>query len=152
MQYYIPKTIKSHLTSARSLVEDADSLDGDSRHNATRYFLYIKAWELFRIANDLFGEWAHTKVLDNKLLKDHSYKLDGSPNIEFIEIKEGRAIVTPHGSGDEKSRLLQSLLYGSDEKSRTEIFERGWFFDTFRNELIGKIKLLEVTLKGLEKP
>ncbi|HJP96023.1 MAG TPA: hypothetical protein VJ843_01485 [Candidatus Saccharimonadales bacterium] len=151
MSYQVPKEIWANLQSAQSLLDDADALPGALKHNATRYFFYIKAWELYRIADAKFSAWAQEKPLSPKVLKDHGYKLDGSPNVEYIVIIEHKPVITNHETGSEKSKLLQKLTYGEGTISRNALFARGWFFDDFHNDLIGKLKLLRVALESLEK-
>lgn len=151
MPYKVPKDIWSHLDSAQSLLDDAAALPGAFKHNATRYFLWVKAWELYHIANAKFHAWAQETPVDPKVMKDHVYKLNGSPEVQYIAIIDGKAVETMHNTGQEKSKLLQTLLFGTDEKSRQDVFMRGWHFDTFHRELVGKIQLLHVVLKGLEE-
>jgi len=147
----VPKDIKNHLASSPSLLDDARALPPAFKHNATRYFLYVKAWELYRIADEKFSSWALEIPIDPRVLRDHGYKLDGSPSIHYVEIENGRAVETTHGSGEEKNKLLQTLIYGTNNKSREEVFMRGWFFDTFLTGLVAKIRLLEVTIGAVEE-
>jgi hypothetical protein len=151
MAYTIPKNVWSHLHSAQSLLDDAAALPPAFKHNATRYFLCIKGWELYRIANEKFSAWALRTTADPKLLRDHGYKLDGSPRVLNIVITDGKPVETSHETGEQKKELLQTLIYGSDDKSRQEIFMRGWHFDTFVRRLHGKIELLRITLRALEE-
>jgi hypothetical protein len=151
MRYKIPRDIWAALESAESWLNDAAALPPALKHNALRYFSYIKAWELYTIADEQFSAWANKRKTDPKLFRDHGFKLEGSPRVTNITIKEGKPIEVHHSTGDEKNQLLQTLIYGKDGVSRSKVFERGWFFDTFNNRLKGKIELLRVVMQSLER-
>lgn len=149
-RYKVPNGVVSHVKSAESSLLDANSLPGAFRHNAARYLLYIRAWELYFIANAKFSAWANNEELDPKTLKDHGYKLEKSPTVQYIEVIDRKAVITEYKSKDQKSTLVKLLTYGRDDKSRDEIFFRGWFFDEFHNALIGNINLLKAAIQTVE--
>lgn len=152
MTHKVPKEIRANLESAQSLLDDACSMPGASRHDATRYFLYIKAWELWHTANAKFEAWAQSEQLDPKVLRDHGLKLDDSPEVGYMEMnKSGKLKIQVHVTGNEKSKLLQQLIFGEGAKSRIELFETGWDFDSFHNRLIDNMKWLQVTIEIVEK-
>lgn len=146
----VPKAVWAPFNSAKSLYNDAAALPGGFRYNATRYLLYIKSWELYFIANASFSAWASNEAADPKTLKDHGYKLDNSPEVQYITIVDHKAVETPYKSGDQKKKLLNLLVFGDKDKSREEIFMRGWFFDDFARQL-KKLDLLGVALKAIDE-
>lgn len=148
----VPKPIRIYLESAKSALSDSDSLPGALKHNASRYFLLLTAWELAQIADEKFSAWARKSNVDPKLLRDHGYKLRKSPTLTYIEIVNGRPIETKYDSEDEKEKLRKLrklLIYGREDTPRSDLFMRGWYFDTFRHRLIAKIGLLETTIKAI---
>ena len=150
-QNQIPKSVQVYLESASSALIDADSLPGALQHNASRYFLLLTAWELAQIADEKSSAWAFRAKVNPQLLRNHGYKLRESPAPTYIKIDNGKVIETKHVSEDQKNELRKLLIYGRDDISRRDLFMRGWYFDTFRNRLIGKIKLLKVMIKAMQE-
>ena len=147
----VPKHIRAKLDSSWNALIDSDSLPSSFKHNASRYLLLVISWELYQMANEEFSAWANKTTPDRRLLRDHGYKLRKSPNAKYIKIVSGKPIETDHKTEDKKKELREQLQYGSNTQSREELFFRGWHFQTFRNTLIGNIKLLKVMFNTIDR-
>lgn len=147
----VPESIKSHLASSWSALEDSDTIGGAFKHNATRYFLLITAWELYELANAELSAWVWKRAQECKIYKDHASKLTKAPAIHHILIKDGKPIETSYATAEEISKIRQWTIFGKDGTSRIDVFFRGWHFDTFRNRLISRWKFLDITIKAIEE-
>jgi len=137
------KDAKSYLESAKSLLNDGDSFPGGFKYNASRFFLWLSAWEVTQIAGEKFSSGSKTNL---KLLRDHGYKLRESPSISHIKIVNGKTNEDAYVSEKQKKDLRQLLIYGQDNTSRIELFMYGWDFNTFRYWLGCRIDWLEFFL------
>jgi hypothetical protein len=146
----VPNGVKAYLASSKSALEDSDTIGGAFKHNATRYFLLISAWELYELADAELEAWVWKNPSEKKIYKDHGAKLTKAPTIHHVLIKDRKPIETEHSTAEAKSKIRQWTIFGKDGQSRDELFFRGWDFDTFRNDLIGRLGLLDVTIKAME--
>lgn len=146
----VPNGVKAYLASSKSALKDSDAMNGAFTYNATRYFLLISAWELYELADAELEAWVWRNPLEKKIYKDHEAKLTKAPTIYHVVIKDRKAIETKHSTAEAKSKIRQWTIFGKDGQSREELFFRGWHFDTFRNDLIGRLNLLKATIKIME--
>jgi hypothetical protein len=146
----IPKKIKSNLNSAKSLINDSDSLPGAFKHNASRVFFLITAWELAQLADNELSDFVKTRKLNPKIYRDHKLKLIKAPTISHISRMSGKAKKIQY-LGKKLAEVRQWALFGKNSISREVLFMHHWFYDSFTRRIKSKIGFLDISIDAIEK-